>query len=341
MLSLVALSVVAAARTAAANELLFGNTVPDFSVPDVSGSGELAGAVHFAAAAVIVGAVDSNEDACSTAVDVVTYCYDVLPTTAPVIDQAYCFCCYDEVTTTEFLAPVYSSCEAYIDTAAPTNTAASSVISVVESFCYSVSNEGFSCETTTSATARTAVASASASATATPTTTFATTSAASTDEPAGCFSFGSLYDSCAAATRGFTTMNDADAASCLCYKNGRYTTAIDDYISQCAVWISTASPDEYDTYVALETYCEDYAPGSTSVVATFSDKIATFGGDSSSASASAGASASAAATASTTKTPKTVTVTPTSTPTAATNAAGRVAQGGFAAWLAVVLPFVL
>ena len=220
------------------------------------------------------------------------------------------------------------------------------VISVVEDFCSSVSGDGFSCETATAVASATATATPTPTATtATPTTTLisATAAATSTDEPAGCTSFGSLYNSCASATRGFTTMDDAEAASCLCYKRGRYTTAIDDYISQCAVWISTASPDDYDTYVALETYCEDYAPGITSVVATFSDKIATFGGGDASSTESASAAASAAATPTPTKTPKTVTVTPTasSTPAAAANAAGRAAQGGFAAWLAVVLPFVL
>ncbi len=44
---------------------------------------------------------------------------------------------------------------------------------------------------------------------------------------------------------GFTTMVGSDAASCLCYINGTYTTAIDDYYSECADYIQTAYPTDY------------------------------------------------------------------------------------------------
>ncbi|CAK7244346.1 MAG: hypothetical protein STHCBS139747_005884 [Sporothrix thermara] len=132
--------------------------------------------------------------------------------------------------------------------------------------------------------------------------------------PPACTSFVSLYESCAAKAGSYATARVDAAVSCLCYTNGKFTTAFDDYISTCGTWAKTAQPAEYESFVAVETFCEAVAKVGGPATATYP-----------------------------TKEPNTVTVTPTATATAAQNAgnSNSVARGGLAAWLAVVLPFVM
>ncbi|KAL1910130.1 hypothetical protein Sste5344_004042 [Sporothrix stenoceras] len=285
--------------------------------------------------------IDPDQEACATAGDVVSYCVDYLPYDAAVTDSASCFCC-DAAT---FLAPVYSSCEDYIVASAPEYTED-----------YSASNEGFRCGSVAAATTT-----GSGGATQTGGNTFPSATAtnseavetfggggggAATAQPPACTSFASMYSSCDANVRGFETMDDSQAASCLCYVNGKFTTALDDYISECGVWAKTADPEEYESYVAIESFCELFQ-GGVSASATGGD-VATFGGGGGSDSSSTDAALTFNTntntntnTPTTTHTQHTVTVTP--TPTAAKNAAAGPVQAGsgLAAWLAVVLPFVM
>ncbi|CAK7225001.1 hypothetical protein SCUCBS95973_005710 [Sporothrix curviconia] len=297
--------------------------------------------------------VDPDEQACATAGDVVTYCYDYLPFDAAATDSASCYCC-DQTT---FLAPVYSSCENYIVSSAPEYTDDYSIVSLAQSLCLAASQEGFRCGAAAAATTtggdggatQTPTGGATASA---PVQTFGGGGdSTGTAEPPACTSFALLYSSCAANVVGFATMDDGDAASCLCYKNGKFTTALDDYISSCGAWAKTADPDEYESYVAIETFCEAFASaGGTAAMATGTatgtattggGDIATFGGGASDSANSItfNSGTAAPATTSSTKTQKTVTVTPTAT--AAQNAGNTVIRGGLAAWLAVVLPLVV
>lgn len=172
---------------------------------------------------------------------------------------------------------------------------------------------------------------------------------AATAQPPACTSFASMYSSCDAHVAGFETMDDSQAASCLCYVNGKFTTALDDYISVCGLWAKTADPEEYESYVAIESFCEVFQGGAASASATATgNDVATFGGGGGSGSDSSSTDAALTFntntntnTPTTTKTQHTVTVTP--SPTAAKNAAAGPVQAGsgLAAWLAVVLPFVL
>ncbi|CAK7222540.1 hypothetical protein SBRCBS47491_004898 [Sporothrix bragantina] len=295
--------------------------------------------------------LDPNRQACATAGDVVTYCYDYLPYNAAAIDSASCYCC-DQTT---FLAPVYSSCENYIVSSAPEYTDDYSIVSLANSLCLAASQEGFSCgaaaAATTTNTAGGATQSATGGATASaPVQTFGGgggggSGSTATAEPPACTSFALLYSSCEANVVGFSTMDDADAASCLCYKNGKFTTALDDYISKCGEWAKTANPDEYESYVAIETFCEAFAAVAGTATTDGGD-VATFGGGGGSSGASDSANGITFNTGTTTspsttstKTQKTVTVTPTQT--TAQNAGNTVVRGGLAAWLAVVLPFVV
>ncbi|CAK7199730.1 hypothetical protein SEUCBS139899_002413 [Sporothrix eucalyptigena] len=294
--------------------------------------------------------IDPDQQACETAGDVVTYCYDYLPFDAAATDSASCYCC-DQTT---FLAPVYSSCEDYITASAPEYTDDYSIVSLAQSLCLAASQEGFRCGAAAAATTTDggggATQTATGGATATgPVQTFGggggSGTAAGTAEPPACTSFADIFASCEENDSGFSTMDDSQAASCLCYQNGKFTTAFDSYISVCAVWAKTASPDQYESLVAVESFCEVFA-GADSASATGSD-VATFGGGGGGSSDSTANSitfnsgtATTKPTTTSSKTQKTVTVTPTST-SAAKNAGNTVARGGLAAWLAVVLPFVV
>lgn len=74
-----------------------------------------------------------------------------------------------------------------------------------------------------------------------------------------CASVASIYDSCSAATPGFTNLLDAQAATCLCYNAGGTwdPSQFDGPILTCANYLKTASPPDYSTYTSLENFCTD------------------------------------------------------------------------------------
>ncbi|ERT02546.1 uncharacterized protein SPSK_05409 [Sporothrix schenckii 1099-18] len=322
----------------------------------LAGAASLAAAYEFAIPANLLAgghafaAIDPNYQACGTVGDVVSYCASNLPGNAAVTDSASCYCCNYAT----FLAPVYSSCEDYILSSAPGYTEDYSVASIAQSLCLAVSKEGFRCGGVAATTTHPSTATRTGSGNTFPSSTSSfsgvvqTFGGSATAQPPACTSFASLFESCDSKIRGFQTMDDAQAASCLCYINGKFTTALDDYISECGDWAKTADPAEYESYVAVESFCELFQGGSSSnsgASATGGD-AATFGGagGSSGSASSSTPNPNSNSSPTTTKAQHTVTVTP--TPTAAKNAAAGPVQAvqagsGLAAWLAVVLPFVL
>ncbi len=185
-----------------------------------------------------LAAADPSLQACTTASEVVSYCNDIQPTGSAL---ASCLCCYNG---DGLMDPVYSSCENYIVTSLPSDTEDYEVLTTLLSYCSAASAEGFDCGSVAS----------------TPTTTGGGGGGAA--DKAACTSFASVYSSCSDSIDDFTDLPDAEAASCLCYKGGKYTTVFDDYLSSCGVWAKTGDPVDYDSTYLLFGHLSSLFPPS-------------------------------------------------------------------------------
>ncbi len=180
------------------------------------------------------------------------------------------------------------------------------------------------------------------------------------DPPPGCTSAVSIIQSCQDSIDGFTTMDDRQAASCLCYAGGSYTTAFDDFLAECAAYVMTADPSDYactsvkrdqdgtrdqarkrlltcPAYAVLETLCEAHSPTTAGHDSATESSTASAGGGDEEFMATLG---HLLETTSTTSVP-TTTPASTSSTTASANVGAKQVSGGLATWLGIVLPFIL
>lgn len=66
----------------------------------------------------------------------------------------------------------------------------------------------------------------------------------------------STIDSCAAETTGFTTLDDGDQASCLCYSSSTWLPNVfDAYQSACVQWAATADKTALSAFEAAAGLC--------------------------------------------------------------------------------------
>ncbi len=171
-----------------------------------------------------LAAADTNRQACSIAIAVNNHCYSALASDAAGTDQVDCFCC-DGAT---YIEPVFESCESYIVESSSANTQAYSEMSNLASFCDAAMRDGYVCGAGGGAAAATTSA-----------------PAAATALPTECTSMIDMILSCNSSDPNFRTKDVADAASCLCYIDGAYTTLFDDYVGTCVAYLSTADPSDY------------------------------------------------------------------------------------------------
>ncbi|KIW75730.1 hypothetical protein Z517_10473 [Fonsecaea pedrosoi CBS 271.37] len=157
---------------------------------------------------------------------------------------------------------LYSSCTNYAATCPPI------VSSCVGNFCASCASLGGSafiscCDQTTAADCFSSLLLAT-----TTTTDDTTSSRAGTGSITGtasmpvdsysasCLQVFSLIESCAAATSGFTSLDDGDQASCLCYSGSAYNPGpFDQLQSACITYASTADPSGLSVYQAAAGLC--------------------------------------------------------------------------------------
>ncbi|EFX05754.1 hypothetical protein CMQ_3823 [Grosmannia clavigera kw1407] len=270
---------------------------------------------------------DPGYDACVTADAQISACVTAIPSGAALSVYAQCLCCEEALD----VATVYGECETYVALSAPTATELYTVMAGFDNSCQSASEEGFSCSggaTTVLATATSSFVVTSASATAGQTF-------GNTGSPPACTSVASVYNSCSSSYRGFTTMVDHDAASCVCYEGGEYTTAFDDYVAGCVPYVKTADPTDYFDYYALEGFCASYPPDSGT---------AHFGSFAASTTAPVAKTTAAGTRSTTTTTPSTTAPggTVTVTPTVATkNPGAHVVANELFAWAAAILSLAM
>lgn len=193
-------------------------------------------------------ATDSGSDACSTAIDALNNCIAITSfDSLPEATQAACLCC-DSGSGLE-LDGIYSNCASYIEDNFPRSTDEYSLNSAAATYC---AVAGPTCPNGGGLATGTATA----------------TSGGDDAVPAACTNAISIASSCADELPGIATMRDSDIASCVCYTDAgttsTFTTAFDDYASSCAVWAKTADPSDYPAFSALEGFCGDNPPRTTS-----------------------------------------------------------------------------
>ncbi|KIW27021.1 uncharacterized protein PV07_06802 [Cladophialophora immunda] len=168
----------------------------------------------------------------------------------------------DAQTTTDLsYSALYTSCTNYAATCPPI------VSSCVDNFCTSCASLGGSafiscCSQTTAAECFSSLLLATTTTddnTSPGAGTMSITGTASTatdSYSASCFRAFSMIESCAAATSGFTTLDDGDQASCLCYAGATYDPGPFDLLqSACVTYASTADPSGVSVYQAAAGLC--------------------------------------------------------------------------------------
>lgn len=71
-----------------------------------------------------------------------------------------------------------------------------------------------------------------------------------------CQTAGDMMLSCESATSGFDSLDDSDAASCLCYSNTHWQPkSFDQPFSSCIAWASTADTSDYVNWNSMRGFC--------------------------------------------------------------------------------------
>lgn len=155
---------------------------------------------------------------------------------------------------------LYTSCTNYAATCPPI------LSTCVDNFCTSCASLGGSafvscCSQETAAACFssllvTSTATASTSAGAGNVSITGATPMATDSYSASCFDAFSMISSCASETPGFTSLDDGDQASCLCYSGSAYDPGpFDQLQSACVSYASTADPSDMSVYEAAAGLC--------------------------------------------------------------------------------------
>lgn len=89
--------------------------------------------------------------------------------------------------------------------------------------------------------------------------------------PTACFSALEFIDFCSSVSPGFVSMDSSSQAPCLCYSSTVWMPGVfDGYVSTCASYAKTSSPEDYSAISALQGFCSDVGnvKGNTAVVTT-------------------------------------------------------------------------
>ncbi|KAI5926155.1 hypothetical protein F4810DRAFT_581548 [Camillea tinctor] len=152
-----------------------------------------------------------------------------------------CMCCKGKTFVPNVLSDAASSCIDYIRSASPDSSSNIAQYKALETYCASAKLSLGSCKRTPSL------------ATASTTTRYGKF----------CTSFFDIVSACYGETPGFETLPVSSQVKCYCYASDTYyTTWQPDYFggfaSECASWVRTADPDNFEVYSKYATLCASY-----------------------------------------------------------------------------------
>jgi hypothetical protein len=207
--------------------------------------------------------------ACTFIDEALSFCSSVSPgfLDFPPNSQAPCLCYSISGTTTSWEPNVFDgavvTCANYIKTAEPTDYA---TFEALEDFCTSVGDVLQATPGHQTTPVQTSPPTTSQTLSKVPTTT--TPTATGLNFPP-CTTIGSLIESCASATQGFTDLPGQQQASCLCYSGNKLNPNVfDSPMLSCANYLQTADPSDYSSVSVLVGFCTEYAEVTSSQAPT-------------------------------------------------------------------------